>query len=101
MLTLNNNSSIEYSSNNIPFSKVKSKIEKFNAFSTVKQLLDDAQVDDNVNIIANITLSGEIHEINTKFGVKKKRDVMINNDSSEHVMKLTLWNNHIQHYLSM
>jgi len=94
VLTLNDKSTVEYSTrNNIPFANVKSKIEKFNTFATVKQVLEEACVDDNINIMGHITLNSEIQELNTKYGLKRKRDVVIHDDSSELPIKLSLWNN--------
>lgn len=95
MISLGDNSLIEYSNNDIPFSKVQPKIEKLNSFSLLKDITENIATNETVNVVAYASLrNSQVVDINTQYGVKRKKDVELHEDS-EHIIKLTLWNNHI------
>lgn len=95
ILTLGDKSRVEYSSQHIPFSKVEEKVKKFNQMSTVKDVINTVTIDGSVNIVAYVRLTTNAVDINTQYGIKRKRDVCLSDDSTEETIKLTLWNNHI------
>jgi len=62
--------------------------------TTVKDISESSGVNESVNVAAFATLLNPTEEIHTQFGVKRKRNVEIH-DETQHIMRLSLWNNHI------
>ena len=95
IITLGDRSSVEYSSQNLQFSKVEEKLKKFNVLLSLKDVLDEVAVDGSVNVVAHVRITSDTIDINTQYGEKRKRDVYLSDDSTDSIVKLSLWNNHI------
>ena len=95
VLTLNDRSTIEYSTEDIPFESVKSKIEEMSNFSTVKEVLLESAINDIINIEAHVSLPNNILDTPTKYGLKRKREAILNDNSTDQCIKLAIWSNHI------
>lgn len=93
VLTLVDRSTAEFSTHDIPFEKVRHKLEKLNTFLTLQEIVSNVPPEDSVNCIAYASLSNNPEEINTKYGRKMKRDILLSDDSAQ--LKMTLWNNQI------
>ena len=94
VITLVDRSTAEFSTANIPFEKVRHKLEKLNTFMTLKEIESSVPAEESVNCIAYASLNNSPEEINTKYGRKMKRDILLSDHSSQQ-LKLTLWNNQI------
>ena len=94
VVTLGEQSVVEYSDVSIPFSKVQNHLKIVNSFNNLKEIAENVCINDTVNVIGHVSLTNsDIQEIQTKFGVKRKRDIQLHDDN--YSMKLTLWNNQI------
>ena len=97
VLTLGEPTSIEYSDRNVPYEKVKLLSQQFNQI-TLKDIASIC-VDELINICASVDGSeNPVEEITTRFGLKKKKDVNVYDDSCE--LKLSLWGDHISQIAS-
>ena len=96
-MTLGEQTAVEYSTETISFDKVKDIVKKFNTFSNLSEIIHEICVGEIVNIDVYVNeKEAAVNEVNTKFGVKRKKDVLVSDNSHDEYVKLTLWNNHIQ-----
>lgn len=94
VLTLNDRSHIEYSTNMIPFSLIQDQMGRFNRFSIIKDIIDSVEIHEMVNLVAHVSLKNSmVQDIQTQYGIKRKRDLEIYDDTG--TIKLSLWGNHV------
>lgn len=93
-IMLNSTSKAEYSNCKLPFSKVKSALENCNAYSTLREILDEVAPEELVNVAAYASLTKEPVEVDTQWGPKLKRSIELHDDD-DIIMNLTLWSNQI------
>ena len=64
--------------------------------TTIKSIHERSSIDEYVNVVAHAVLdSNGVQDVTTKFGMKKKQEVLPYDDSGS--IKLALWNNHIDY----
>ena len=95
-IKLGDRSQAQYSPAVLPFEKVKPLIENCQVVSSVDQVMTRICVGEMVNMIVFVELSGsKVEEISTRYGIKKKKDVFIYDESCQENVRMTIWNNHI------
>lgn len=100
-IKLGDYSTVQYSAAQLPFNAVKALIEQSQSVSTINQITEEVSVGEVVNVEVYVELDGStIDEVSTAYGVKKKRDVRVYDDSSEEVLRLSVWNHHIASFSS-
>lgn len=96
LFTLNNKTSIEYSTRDIPYGDIKGVIQKFNTSIELADVLH-LSIDEMVNVVAYAECDGsEKIEINTRYGPKQKKEVLLYDDSTDRTVKLSLWGQHTE-----
>ena len=96
VLTLGQQSRVQYSTRPIPFEHVKRIVEKSNHISSLHEVATKIGVVEMFNVIAYIVLNNaEPITVNTQYGVKKKLEAIAYDDSFSDHIKLTLWNTHV------
>lgn len=99
VIKLGDYSMVEYSGEDLPFSKVKTLIDQNSTMSSVDQIINTICIGETVNIEVYVDLeSSEVIEVSTCYGVKKKREVSIYDDSTESVLRFTIWNHHLSSF---
>lgn len=96
VLTLGEPSRVEYSNKELPFEKVKNAAYKMNTITPLQEVISKVCVDEMVNVLvfAN-TEESKVQEITTKFGIRKKKDVYLSDESFHENVKLFFWNDHV------
>ena len=96
MLKLDEGTAVSYSKANIPFDSVQKNLCQVNKLTTIKSIHERSSIDEYLNVAAHAVLdSNGVQDVMTKFGMKKKREVLLYDDSGS--IKLALWNNHIDY----
>ena len=96
VLTLGQQSRVQYSTRPILFEHVKGIVEKMNHITSLHEVATKINVGQMVNVIAYIDLNNaELITVNTQYGVKKKLEAIAYGDSFSDHIKLTLWNTHV------
>ena len=94
-LVLGNPTIAEFSTKEIPFDKVKDIVERNSQFTCMKEI-GSICVDEIVNVEVKVNGSEKpADSIQTRYGIKTKKEVLIFDDSSEEEVRLSLWNDHI------
>ena len=96
VLTLGQQSRVQYSARPIPFEHIKRIVEKINHMTSLHEVATKISVGEMVNVIAYIDVNNaEPITVNTQYGVKKKLEAIAYDDSLSDHIKLTLWNTHV------
>ena len=95
VITMGDNSKAEYSHAVIPFAKVKEQMQTFNTFTSLREVVEKIVPEELVNVVGYATLINPTEEVQTKFGMKTKRDIELHDDDDQ-ILKVTLWNNQIE-----
>ena len=98
LLKLGEQSEIEFSTQKLPFEKVKELVKQSNSFTKISEI-SNISVGELVNMEVFVDIENSpITQVNTKYGVKRKRDAFINDDSSDETLRFTIWNNIIESF---
>ena len=82
VLKLHEGTAVSYSKANIPFDSVKKNLSQVNKLTTIKSIHERSSIDEYVNVVAHAVLdSNGVQDMTTKFGMKKKREVLLYDDS--------------------
>ena len=96
LLKLGEQSQIEFSTQKLPFEKVKELVKQSNSFTKISEI-SNISIGELVNMEVFVDIENSpITQVNTKYGVKRKRDAFINDDSSDETLRFTIWNNIIE-----
>ena len=96
LLMLASRSSILYSEKNIPYNKVKGVVEKINSFSPLSEIAN-MSVEEMVNVAAYVEIANtQVIELTTRYGPRKKRDVMLYDDTIQGYVKLCIWSKFVE-----
>ena len=96
VLTLGQQSTVQYSTRPIPFEHAEEVVEKMNYTTSLHEVATKISVGEMVNVIAYIDLNNaEPLTVNTQYGVKKNLEAITYDDSFCDHIKLTLWNTHV------
>ena len=95
ILKLSENSTVQYSSKDIPFEVVQPHLAEVNKMTKIETIQDSIAINENVNLLAHASLSSPIEDVTTQFGLKKKRNVDLQDDTGN--IQLALWNKHIDY----
>ena len=96
VLTLGQQSRVQYSTRPIPFEHVKGIVEKMNHITSLHEVATKISVGQMVNVITYIDLNNaEPITVNTQYGLKKKLQAIAYDDSFSDHIKLLLWNIHV------
>ena len=92
-MTLGEQAKVEYSTKNIPFNKVKLVVDKLNAVTSLHDVANKISIEERVNVVGYINQSNpQVEPIQTKYRMKRKKEVIIYDNACSESVRLTLWN---------
>ena len=97
-LSLGDRSSVEYSTKEIPFENIRSIAHGLNQVTPLSKL-NEICLEQLINVIGYVSVEqAEISEIPTKYGLRKKVDAMITDDSCGCQVRFCIWESHIEYF---